>query len=154
MFNVYVWIAVAIAVIGFGGYEHHAGYQQRVDEDQAEITRLNTEARAKEAEYDKKLVVANNALKKAKDDVQTKKFNLNADAESGKLRLPQASCGLSANTGSTPGAGNTANESESERQTIKELIGIATDGDTAILSLNSCIKQYNEVRELVNKGVK
>ena len=154
MFNTYIWIAVAIAVIGFGGYEHHAGYQQRVDEDQAEITRLNTEARAKEDEYAKKLVVANNALRKAKDDVKTKKISLNADADSGKLRLPQTSCGLSANTGSATGSGNTANESESERQTIKELIGIATAGDTAILSLNSCIKQYNEVRELVNKGVK
>ena len=154
MFNIYVWIAVAIAVIGFGGYEHHAGYQQRVDEDQAEITRLNTEARAKEAEYAKKLVIANNALKKAKDDVQTKKINLIADADSGKLRLPQTSCGVSASSGSTSGPGNTANESESERQTVKELVGIATDGDTAILSLNACIKQYNEVRELVNKGVK
>jgi len=154
VFNIYVWIAVAIAVIGFGGYEHHAGYQQRVDEDQAEITRLNTEARAKEAEYAKKLVIANNALKKAKDDVQTKKINLIADADSGKLRLPQTSCGVSASSGATSGPGNTANESESERQTVKELVGIATDGDTAILSLNACIKQYNEVRELVNKGVK
>lgn len=154
MFNIYVWIGVAVAVIGFGGYEHHAGYQQRVDEDQAEITRLNTEARAKEAEYAKKLVVANNALKKAKDDVQFKKFSLNADADSGKLRLPQTSCGVSASSGSTTQSANTANESESERQTVKELIGIASDGDTAILSLNACIKQYNEVRELVNKGVK
>jgi len=154
VFNIYVWIGVALAVIGFGGYEHHAGYQQRVDEDQAEITRLNTEARAKEAEYAKKLVVANNALKKAKDDVQSKKFNLNADADSGKLRLPQTSCGVSVSSGSTAQSANTANESESERQTVKELIGIASDGDTAILSLNACIKQYNEVRELVNKGVK
>ena len=154
MFNIYVWIAVAIAVIGFGGYEHHAGYQQRVDEDQAEITRLNTEARAKEAEYAKKLVIANNALKKAKDDVQTKKINLIADADSGKLRLPKATCGLQTDPGSSTQPGNTANESESERQTVKELVGIATDGDTAILSLNACIKQYNEVRELVNKGVK
>ena len=40
--------------IGVYFYGHHAGYQERVDEDQAEIIRLNGEARAKEAELNKK----------------------------------------------------------------------------------------------------
>jgi len=130
------------------------GYQRRVAEDKAEIDRLNGEARAVEAEYAKKLAVATTALRKAKNDVQTKKSSLIADADSGKLRLPQSTCGVSASPSATAQPGNTANESESERQTIKELVNIASDGDTAIISLNACIKQYNEVRDMVNKGVK
>jgi len=144
-------------ILALGGAYYVAdqkGYQRRVAEDKAEIERLNGEARAAEAEYAKKLAVATTALRKAKNDVQTKKSSLIADADSGKLRLPKATCGLQTDPGSSTQPGNTANESESERQTVKELVNIASDGDTAIISLNACIKQYNEVRELVNKGVK
>ena len=154
LLNPYVLVGLFVMMVGIGGYEHHAGYQARVKEDEAEIARLNGEARAVEAEYAKKLAVATTALRKAKNDVQTKKSSLIADADSGKLRLPKATCGVSASPSATAQPGNTANESESERQTVKELINIASDGDTAIISLNACIKQYNEVRELVNKGVK
>jgi len=131
----------------------HQGYQRRVAEDQVEIERLNGEARAKEVELNQKLAVANTALKKAKDDVKTKQTNLNALADSGELRLP-STCGVPTDSDATAVTRNSTHESESERQTVKELISIASDGDTAIIALNSCISQYNQVREIVNKGVK
>jgi len=131
----------------------HQGYQRRVAEDQVEIERLNGEARAKEVELNQKLAVADTALKKAKDDVKTKQSNLNALADSGELRLP-STCGVQTDSDATAVTRNSTHESESERQTVKELISIASDGDTAIIALNSCISQYNQVRDIVNKGVK
>ena len=59
-------IKVAGAVLFIlGGYyvsDHH-GYQRRVDEDKAEIERLNGEARAKEVELGQKLARATSQLK-------------------------------------------------------------------------------------------
>jgi len=150
--NPWVILGLLLALAGFGAYEHHAGYQARVDEDQAEIVRLNEAARAKEAELNTKLAVANSKLKRAKDDVKTKQVNLIARADAGELRLP--TCGVQADTSAPAAGGNSTNESDTERQTVKDLIAIAAEGDAAIIQLNSCIANYNSVRETVNAGVK
>jgi len=127
------------------------GYERRVAEDKAEIERLNTEARAKEAELNGRLAKAATQLKKAKDDIKTKQASINARIDSGELRLP-TSCGVQANSGATSGDG--AARAESERQAIKDIVQIAADGDSAIVSYNSCIARYNQVMETVNEGVK
>jgi hypothetical protein len=150
--------ALLIKVLGMalfisGGYyvsDHH-GYQRRVDEDKAEIERLNGEARSKEAELKDKLAKANGQLKKAKDDIQTKQTSINARIDSGELRLP-SSCGVQANSGAP--SGNGATGTESDRQAIKDIVQIASDGDRAIVSLNTCIAQYETVMKTVNEGVK
>jgi len=138
-----------------GGYyvsDHH-GYERRVAEDKAEIERLNTEARAKEAELGQKLARATSQLKQAKNDIKTKQASLTASADAGSLRLcPSGS--VQADSSSSSASGNTTHESDSERQTVKALIGIAADGDTAITSLNACIAQYQAVMQTVNEGVK
>jgi len=152
--------AVIMKVVGLvlvisGGYyvsDHH-GYQRRVDEDKAEIERLNGEARAKEAELNTKLARATSQLKKAKNDIKTKQVSLTASADAGSLRLCPSSS-VQADSSSSSASGNTTNESDSERQTVKALIGIAADGDTAITSLNACIAQYQAVMQTVNEGVK
>jgi len=146
---------VGLVLVISGGYyvsDHH-GYERRVAEDKAEIERLNGEARAKEAELNTKLARATSQLKKAKDDIKTKQASLTASADAGSLRLCPSS-GVQADSGSTATNGNTTNESDFERQTVKALIGIAADGDTAITSLNACIAQYNQVMQTVNEGVK
>ena len=76
MFNPWLIIGVISTFIGVYFYGHHAGYQQRVDEDQAEIIRLNGEARAKEAELNQKIAIATTALRKAKDDIKTKQSSI------------------------------------------------------------------------------
>ena len=154
MFNPWLIIGAISTFIGVYFYGHHAGYQQRVDEDQAEIIRLNGEARAKEAELNQKIAVATTALRKAKDDVKTKQASTDARIDSGELRLPQATCGVPANPGTPAIAGDTANDAQSQREVLKAINGYTVEGDTAIISLNACIKQYNSVRETVNKGVK
>ena len=146
---------VGLVLVILGGYyvANQNGYQRRVAEDQAEIDRLNAEARAKEAELNKKLVGVNSALRKAKDDVKAKQDNLTALVDSNKLRLP-SSCAVQTPTDATAGGGDKTPPSESERQVIKDIVTIAADGDAAIVSLNACINQYNEVMKTVNEGVK
>jgi len=153
LLNPWVIIGAICAVLGVYFYGHHAGYQERVAEDQAEIIRLNDEARAKEAELNKKLANVNSALRKAKDDVKAKQVSINSRIDSGELRLP-SSCPVQAD--SNPGAtgGNTTNAGQSDRQAIKNIVAIVADGDAAITQLNTCINTYNQVRQTVNEGVK
>jgi len=144
---------VGLALIVTGGFyvsDHH-GYERRVAEDKAEIERLNGEARAKEVELGQKLASANSALKKAKNDIKAKQSSIDARIDSGELRLP-STCGVQAD--SSASSGNGASGAESDRQAIKDIVQIAADGDSAIVSLNSCIAQYETVMKTVNEGVK
>jgi len=151
LFNPWLIIGAICAILGVYFYGHHEGYQERVAEDQAEIIRLNTEARAKEDELNKKLSQTGLALRKARDDIKTKQTSINARIDSGELRLP-SSCSVQVNS-STPNDAGT-NATQSDRQAIKDIVSIAADGDSAIVSLNACIAQYNQVRQTVNEGVK
>jgi hypothetical protein len=144
---------VSLILVLLGGYyvaDHH-GYERRVAEDQAEIIRLNEEARAKEIELNAKVKNLSKSLQKATNEIISNKSALNARVDSGELRLP-STCPVQTDSG--PTAGDRNNASESERETVKALIAIAADGDIAINNLNSCIAQYNEVMKTVNEGVK
>ena len=147
--NPWFILGAICAVLGVYFYGHHAGYQERVAEDQAEIIRLNDEARAKEAELSKKLSGVTSALVKARNDVKDKQSSINSRVDSGELRLP-SSCPVQASADATSPRGDSTDASESERETIKALASIAADGDIAITQLNACIDTYQKVRETVN----
>ena len=151
--HAFVMKVVGLSLVVLGGYyvADHRGYERRVAEDKAEIERLNGEARAKEAELNTKLARATSQLKQAKNDIKTKQNSINARIDAGELRLP-TTCGVQADP-SAP-AGDGAAGAESERQAIKDIVQIAADGDSAIVSYNSCIARYNQVMETVNEGVK
>jgi len=129
------------------------GYQRRVDEDKAEIERLNGEARAKEAELNTKLARATSQLKKAKDDIKTKQASINARIDSGELRIG-SQCSVQTDANSTSSGGNTEDGAKSEREILKAINAITSEGDIAIVKLNACISQYNQVMQTVNEGVK
>lgn len=153
--HAFIMKVLGLVLVISGGYyvsDHH-GYQRRVDEDKAEIDRLNSEARAKEAELNKKLVGVSSALRKAKDDVKAKQDSINARVDSGELRLP-SNCPVQASSDASATNGNSTDGAKSERETIKAIVSIASDGDKAIVKLNACISQYNQVMETVNEGVK
>ena len=142
-----------LVLIILGGYyvsDHH-GYERRVAEDKTEIERLNGEARAKEAELGQKLSRATSQLKQAKNDIKSKQASIDARIDAGELRLP-STCGVQASADAPNG--DQANGAESDRQTVKDIVSIAADGDKAIVKLNACISQYNEVMKTVNEGVK
>ena len=145
--NPWFILGAICAVLGVYYAGHHNGYEERVAEDQAEIVRLNDEARAKEAELSKKLSGVTSALVKARNDVKDKQSSINSRVDSGELRLP-TSCPVQASTDAS--TGNTANAGQSDRQAIKDIVAIAADGDLAITQLNACITTYNQVREAVN----
>jgi len=147
--NPWFILGAICAVLGVYYAGHHNGYEERVAEDQAEIIRLNDEARAKEAELNKKLSGVTTALVKARNDVKTKQSSINSRVDSGELRLP-SSCAIQATTDAPATSGNTANAGQSDRQVIKDIVAIAADGDSAIQSLNACIDTYNKVMETVN----
>ena len=151
--NPWFIIGAICAILGVYFYGHHQGYEQRVAEDQAEIIRLNDEARAKEAELNKKLTGVTTALVKARNDVKTKQSSINSRIDSGELRLP-SSCSIQTTADATSPRGDSANDGQSERQAIKDIAAIAADGDIAITQLNACIDTYNKVRQTVNEGVK
>ena len=144
---------IVLVILGGAYVTDHHGYQRRVTEDQVEIERLNSEARAKEAELTTKVKNLSSSLQKERNAITSNKARLDARVDSGELRLP-SSCGVQANPTAASSGGDTATPSESERETIKALIAIATEGDSAITSLNACITQYNQVRQTVNEGVK
>ena len=144
---------VGLVLIILGGYyvsDHH-GYERRVAEDKAEIERLNGEARAKEAELGQKLSRATSQLKKAKDDIKTKQASIDTRIDSGELRIP-TTCGVQASADASNG--NQTDGADASRQAIKDIVAIASEGDRAIVKLNACISQYNEVMQTVNEGVK
>ena len=141
--NPWLIIGAICAVLGVYFYGHHTGYEQRVAEDQAEIIRLNEQARAKEAELDIKVKNLNSSLRKATNAINSNKATLTSRVDSGELRLP-SSCPVQADPNAPSVGGDTTHASESERQTIKALIDIATDGDTAITRLNACIDQIQQ----------
>jgi hypothetical protein len=145
-------VAGVLLTISGGAYvsDHH-GYERRVAEDKAEIERLNAEARAKEVELGNKLAKANNQLIQAKNAIQSKQFITNRRIDAGELRFP-STCGVQADSGATAGDG--AHGPDAERQALKDIVQIAADGDAAIVSLNSCIDRYEQVRQTVNEGVK
>jgi hypothetical protein len=142
---------VGLVLIISGGYyvADHRGYERRVAEDKAEIERLNGEARAKEVELGQKLARATGQLKKAKDEIKTKTASINARIDAGELRLP-STCSVQAATNAGATSGNSTNDSQSDRQALKDIVAIAADGDAAITQLNACIATYNQVRETVN----
>jgi hypothetical protein len=143
---------LGLALVISGGYyvADHRGYQRRVAEDQTEIERLNGEARAKEAELDKAKKEKSQAIRKANDAIAQKKSDVYSRVDSGELRL-FTSCGVQTNPDARTSSGDSANGSDIERQTIKALADIASEGDKAIVQLNACVDFYNTVRSQVNE---
>jgi len=150
------WILISATIALFGTYQvgHHYGWIERDEEMQIEIAKKNEEARELEKNMASKLADKETALRKANNEISKKQSAMRELANTGRLRLPTASC-VQASTGSTPATGNSGTDaSELERQTIATLIDIVAEGDKAIVKHTACVAAYNEMRELVNNGNK
>ena len=151
MINPWQILGVIGLLIGSYFYGHHSGYQERVTEDQIEIAKLNDEARTKEQQVTNKFDELNKLLSKAKDEIKQKQFSIDQRIDSGELQI-DSQCSIHASTDTSSGDGSQT--SESDRQTIKDIVSIATDGDSAIEDYNTCVRKYNEVRDRFNKVLK
>jgi hypothetical protein len=146
------WIVISATIALFGTYQvgHHYGWLERDEDMQIEIAKKNEEARELEKNMTSKLADKETALRKAKNEISNKQSAMRELANTGRLRLPTASC-VQTSTGSTPATGDSrADASELERQTIATLIDIVAEGDKAIVKHTACVAAYNEMRELVN----
>lgn len=150
MINPWIILGFVLALAGVYGYGHHEGYQERELEMQAEIARLNEQARASEQVMNNKLNDKVSELRKAKDAISKKQSDINALADAGKLQLPTSSCvQTSADAGASTGDRDEA-RAKLERETIKALVAIVADGDKNTTQLNACIDTYNQVKEKIN----
>jgi Tfp pilus assembly protein PilE len=143
-------IAIAVLfLVALYTYGHHNGWAERDAEMQAEISRLNEEARTKEQKLTEQLNTQSSELKEANDVVSKKSDDLNRLINSGRVRLNSSCVQASPSTSTTSGDWNQTT-SESDRETLRAIAEIAAAGDKAINQLNACIDAYNAVRETVN----
>lgn len=102
----------------------------------AEVERIESSMRDEAA-------AATSKLEKEKRDAQNKVDQLRADVAAGAVRLSvRASCSAST------AAGDSEARAELDPKVADDLIAITSDGDQAIIELNTCIDFYNKLKEV------
>ena len=146
-------LLVLVLVFG-GGYCTGKHYEQEAQ--QAEVDRLNTEARAKEAALEAAVTTTANALRvtNEKAKLATKQRDAAIDAGTYKLRV-KTSCPVqpTADPATPAGSGGGEASAELSPEAGKAFFAIAEEGDRAISKLNACIDLYNQALES-QKGIK
>ena len=150
LFNPWVMLGIiSLLFTSFGG-----GYWKGADAErqrqQVEIARLNQEARETEQRMAEVANTYAQTLRKANNVAKVKENKLRADIADGalKLRIPvkAPTCPVSASADSPAPSGDTETRAELDGRTSQALIDITARGDQAIRDLNTCIDQYNEMR--------
>jgi uncharacterized iron-regulated membrane protein len=146
-------LLVLVLVFG-GGYCTGKHYEQEAQ--QAEVDRLNTEARAKEKALADAVTTTANALRVSNEKAKMATKQRDAAIDSGALKLRlKASCPIQAAADPTTPTGSSGGEASAELspEVGKALFAIAEEGDRAITKLNACISLYNQALES-QKGIK
>ena len=148
-------LLMLVLVFG-GGYCTGKHYEQ--EDQQAEVDRLNTEARAKEKALEAAVTTTANALRvtNEKAKLATKQRDAAIDSGAYKLRVPvKTSCPVqpAADPATPTGSGGGETSAELSPEAGKALFAIAEEGDRAITKLNACIDLYNKALES-QKGIK
>jgi len=150
LFNPAVWIGLLLSLAASFGFGYYKGGIDEYLKQQAEIARLNDEARQKEQALVTAVQTQATQLVKAEQNAKLLSQKRNTDIDSGalKLRIPVKTpiCPIQTSTDApiAPRDSVQAN-AELDRETAKTLIAITDDGDKAIRQLNSCIDAYNAV---------
>jgi hypothetical protein len=135
-------------LLTFGGGYFYGKHVER-EAQQVEVDRLNTEARAKEVALTTAVTTTADALRKTNEKAKLATKQRDAAIDSGALRLRlKTSCPVQApaDTAVATGSGGGEASAELDRETAKNLIAIAEEGDRAIQKLNACITLYNNAR--------
>jgi len=138
---------IALLLTFGGGYFY--GKHVEAEAQQAEVDRLNTEARAKEQALATAVTTTADALRKTNEKAKLAAKERDAAIDSGALRLRlKATCPVQAPSDSAPAAGDSGGETSADldRETAKNLIALTEEGDRAIEKLNACITLYNNAR--------
>lgn len=142
-------------LLAFGvGYFY--GKHVESEAQQAEVDRLNTEARAKEAALTAAVTTTADALRKTNEKAKLAAKERDSAIDSGALKLRlKTTCPVPAATDTPSPSGDNRGEASAEldRETAKALVAITDEGNRAIEKLNACITMYNQALES-QKGIK
>ena len=142
-------------LLTFGGGYFYGKYVEK-EIQQAEVDRLNTEARAKEQALAAAVTTTADALRRTNEKAKLAAKQRDAAIDSGALKLRlKASCPVPAATDTPSPTGDSGGEARAELdpEVGKALFAIAEEGDRAITKLNACISLYNQALES-QKGIK
>jgi hypothetical protein len=138
---------IALALTFGGGYWYGGSEEKKAQ--QAEVDKLNTEARAKEQALTVAVTTTADALRKTNEKAKLATKERDAAIDSGALRLRlKTTCAVPTTADTAPTAGDSggAPSAELDRETAKALIALTEEGDRAIQKLNACITLYNNAR--------
>jgi hypothetical protein len=138
---------IALLIAFGGGYWY--GKSVEKDAQQAEVDKLNLEARTKEQALTVAVTTTADALRKTNEKAKLATKERDAAIDSGVLRLRlKTTCPVPAPADTAVAAGSGGGEASAEldRETAKALVAIAEEGDRAITKLNACITLYNNAR--------
>jgi hypothetical protein len=144
-------------LLAFGiGYWYGGSAEKEAQ--QAEVDRLNVQARAKEAALTAAVTTTANALRKTneKAKIATKERDAAIDSGALKLRVPvKTTCPVPASPDAAIAAGDNRGEARAELDPAfgKAIFEITDEGNRAIEKLNQCIALYNKALES-QKGIK
>jgi hypothetical protein len=136
-------------LLTFGGGYFYGKYVER-EVQQAEVDRLNTEARAKEQALAAAVTTTAEALRKTNEKAKLATKQRDAAIDSGALKLRlKTTCPVPApsDTAVASGSGGGEARTELDPEVGKALFAIAEEGDRAITKLNACISLYNQALE-------
>ena len=135
-------------VLAFGG-GYWYGKHVEAKAQQAEVDKLNVQARAKEQALTAAVNTTADVLRKTNEKAKLATKERDAAIDSGALRLRvKTTCPVPAATDTAVASGDSggAPSAELDRETAKALVAIAEEGDRAITKLNACITLYNNAR--------
>lgn len=154
VFNPYVLIGIALAVLSAFGGGYYKGKDAEYQRQQLEIAALNAKARQTEQAMAQVAQTYGETLRRANNAAKSKETKLRADIATGerKLFIPvkAAECAVPAATDSTAAGGDHSGTTSAEldRKTADDLVAIAAEGDAAIRKLNACIQTYEQMRNM------
>jgi len=154
VFNPYVLIGIALAVLSAFGGGYYKGKDAEYQRQQLEIAALNAKARQTEQAMAQVAQTYGETLRRANNVAKSKETKLRADIATGerKLFIPvkAAECAVPTATDSTAAGGDHSGTTSAEldRKTADDLVAIAAEGDAAIRKLNACIQTYEQMRTM------
>ena len=155
LLNPAVWIGLLLSLAASFGFGYYKGGMDEFLKQQAEIAKLNDEARQKEQALVTAVQTQATQLVKAEQNAKLLSQKRNTDIDSGalKLRIPVKTpvCSVQATTDAEPTGRPDTSTAELQPEIAKSLIAITDDADNTARRLNACIAIYNQVREMINE---
>ena len=150
MFNPWVWLGVVFAILSAAAVGYFKGENDEQERQQIEIAALNAKAREAEQRMADVAQTYAQTLRKANDVAKSKKTKLRIDLASGerKLFIPvkATECAVPAAADAPAPSGGAETRAELDGRTAQALVDLTSRGDQAIRNLNTCIDQYNQMR--------